>query len=98
MPAPEPREGDAGPAQRGSFASPRRSRPRSRGTCDAPVGSGARGEKIRTYNFKENRVTDHRIGLTLYKLDAVMAGQLDELVDALIADKRARQLAESRGG
>jgi peptide chain release factor 1 len=62
------------------------------------VGSGARGEKIRTYNFKENRVTDHRIGFTLHKLDAVMAGQLDELVDALIADKRARQLAESRGG
>jgi peptide chain release factor 1 len=61
------------------------------------VGSGARGEKIRTYNFKENRVTDHRIGFTLHKLDAVMAGQLDELVDALIADKRARQLAESRG-
>ena len=57
------------------------------------AGTGGRGEKIRTYNFKENRVTDHRIGLTLYKLDAVMDGQLDELVDALIADKRARQLA-----
>ena len=62
------------------------------------AGSGGRGEKIRTYNFKENRVTDHRIGLTLYKLDAVMAGQLDEIVDALVADKRAHQLAESRGG
>jgi peptide chain release factor 1 len=61
------------------------------------AGSGGRGEKIRTYNFKENRVTDHRIGLTLYKLDAVMAGQLDEIVDALVADKRAHQLAESRG-
>jgi peptide chain release factor 1 len=58
------------------------------------VGGGGRGEKIRTYNFKENRVTDHRIGLTLYKLDAIMSGQLDDVVDALVADKRARQLAE----
>ena len=58
------------------------------------VGGGGRGEKIRTYNFKENRVTDHRIGLTLYKLDAIMAGQLDDVVDALVADKRARQLAD----
>ncbi len=56
------------------------------------VGGGGRAEKIRTYNFKENRVTDHRIGLTLYKLDRVLQGELDELVDALIADERARQL------
>ena len=61
------------------------------------VGGGGRSEKIRTYNFKENRVTDHRINLTLYKLDAVMAGALDELVDALVADKRARLLAEGSG-
>ena len=58
------------------------------------VGGGGRSEKIRTYNFKENRVTDHRINLTLYRLEQVMAGQLDELVDALVADKRARLLAE----
>jgi len=57
------------------------------------VGGGGRSEKIRTYNFKENRVTDHRIGLTLYKLDKVLMGELDELVDALVADERARQLA-----
>jgi len=57
------------------------------------VGGGGRSEKIRTYNFKENRVTDHRIGLTLYKLDRVLAGELDELVDALVADERARQLS-----
>ncbi|HEY8080679.1 MAG TPA: peptide chain release factor 1 [Acidimicrobiales bacterium] len=62
------------------------------------VGTGGRGEKIRTYHFKENRVTDHRISKTLYNLDGVLAGQLDEFVDALIADKRARQLAEPRGG
>jgi len=57
------------------------------------VGGGGRSEKIRTYNFKDNRVTDHRIGLTLYKLDRVLMGELDELVDALTADERARQLA-----
>ena len=57
------------------------------------VGGGGRSEKIRTYNYKENRVTDHRIGLTLYKLDKVLMGELDDLVDALLADERARQLA-----
>ena len=57
------------------------------------VGGGGRSEKIRTYNYKENRVTDHRIGLTLYKLDKVMLGELDEIVVALMADERARQLA-----
>jgi peptide chain release factor 1 len=58
------------------------------------VGSGGRSEKIRTYNFKENRVTDHRIQLTLYKLDRVLEGELDELVDALLAAERAEQLAQ----
>jgi peptide chain release factor 1 len=57
------------------------------------VGAGSRTDKIRTYNFKENRVTDHRINLTLYKLDQVLAGDLNELIDALMAEKRARQLA-----
>ncbi len=56
------------------------------------VGSGGRSEKIRTYNFKENRVTDHRIKLTLHKLDRILMGDLDELTDALMADKRYRQL------
>lgn len=59
------------------------------------VGGGGRSEKVRTYNFKENRVTDHRIDLTLYKLDRVLGGELDELIDALCADKRASQLAEA---
>jgi peptide chain release factor 1 len=54
----------------------------------AQVGSGGRSEKIRTYNFKDNRVTDHRIGLTLHKLDRVLLGDLDEIVDALTADER----------
>jgi peptide chain release factor 1 len=57
------------------------------------VGGGGRSEKVRTYNYKENRVTDHRVGLTLYKLDKVLMGELDEIVDALLADERARQLA-----
>jgi peptide chain release factor 1 len=61
------------------------------------LGGGGRSEKIRTYNFKENRVTDHRINLTNYSLDAVLAGDLDPYVDALLANKRARQLAESDG-
>ncbi|MGG7644163.1 peptide chain release factor 1 [Rhodovulum sp. YNF3179] len=58
------------------------------------VGSGDRSERIRTYNFPQGRVTDHRIGLTLYKLDQVMAGDLDEIIDALIADDQAARLAE----
>lgn len=57
------------------------------------IGGGGRSEKIRTYNYKENRVSDHRIGLTRYNLDKVLAGELDEFVDALRQDKRARQLA-----
>jgi len=57
------------------------------------VGGGGRSEKIRTYNFRENRVTDHRVNLTLHKLDQVLAGDLDQLVEALMADKRSRQLA-----
>jgi peptide chain release factor 1 len=59
----------------------------------AQVGGGGRGEKIRTYNFKENRVTDHRIGFTIYRLADVLGGDLDDVVDALAADERARQLA-----
>jgi peptide chain release factor 1 len=62
-------------------------------TRRSQIGGGGRSEKIRTYNFKENRVTDHRIGLTLHKLDRVLLGDLDEIVDALGADERARQLS-----
>ena len=58
------------------------------------VGSGDRSERIRTYNFPQNRVTDHRIGLTLYKLDRVMAGELDEVVDALNAADQAEKLKD----
>ena len=56
------------------------------------VGSGDRSERIRTYNFPQNRVTDHRIGLTLHKLDLVLAGDLDDIIQELIANDRAEQL------
>ncbi len=58
------------------------------------IGGGGRSEKIRTYNFKENRVTDHRIGLTIYKLEKVLQGELDEVSDALVHDERTRQLQD----
>ena len=61
------------------------------------VGSGDRSERIRTYNFPQGRMTDHRIGLTLYSLGAVMQGDLDETIDALIADHQSRLLAEMNG-
>ena len=58
------------------------------------VGSGDRSERIRTYNFPQGRVTDHRINLTLYKLDRVMEGDLDDIVDALIADHQSKLMAD----
>jgi peptide chain release factor 1 len=62
------------------------------------VGGGGRSEKVRTYNFKENRVTDHRIGLSVYKLDKVLAGELDEVTDALVADEQSRRLSGDGSG
>jgi peptide chain release factor 1 len=62
-------------------------------TRRSQVGSGDRSERIRTYNFPQGRVTDHRINLTLYKLDRMMLGEIDEVVDALISDHQAEQLA-----
>jgi peptide chain release factor 1 len=58
------------------------------------IGSGDRSERIRTYNFPQGRVTDHRINLTLYKIDRIMDGELDELIDALSAEQQAEQLAQ----
>ena len=58
------------------------------------VGSGDRSERIRTYNFPQGRITDHRINLTLYKLQAMMEGDLDELTGTLIAEHQANQLAD----
>jgi peptide chain release factor 1 len=60
------------------------------------VGTGDRSEKIRTYNFPQNRLTDHRIGLTLHQLDLVMEGRLQPIVDALITHYQAEQL-KARG-
>ena len=64
------------------------------GARKSQVGTGGRSEKIRTYNYKDNRVTDHRIGLTIKRLDAVLEGALDEFVGALTAAERAEKLAE----
>jgi len=61
------------------------------------VGSGDRSERIRTYNFPQGRLTDHRINLTLYKLDQVVQGDLDEIIEALTANDRAEKLAEMNG-
>ena len=63
----------------------------------AQVGSGDRSERIRTYNFPQSRVTDHRINLTLYRLDAIMQGDLDEIIDALTAADQAAKLAAMEG-
>ena len=62
------------------------------------VGSGMRNERIRTYNFPQGRVTDHRIGLTLYKLDSILNGDLDEILDALMTQDQADLLQRSEGG
>ncbi|MFS8544492.1 MAG: peptide chain release factor 1, partial [Limnochordales bacterium] len=62
------------------------------------VGTGERSERIRTYNFPQGRMTDHRIGLTLYKLDAVLQGELDEVIDALVMADQAEQLERQEAG
>jgi peptide chain release factor 1 len=64
-------------------------------TRKSQVGSGDRSERIRTYNFPQGRLTDHRIGLTLYRLPEILAGDLDEVVDALVAEDQAAKLAEA---
>jgi peptide chain release factor 1 len=59
------------------------------------VGTGDRSEKVRTYNFPQNRLTDHRIGLTLHQLDLVMQGRLDQIIDALVAHYQTEKLGEA---
>lgn len=59
------------------------------------VGSGDRSEKIRTYNFRDGRITDHRIGLTLYRIEAILNGEMDELIDALTTYYQTELLKES---
>jgi peptide chain release factor 1 len=58
------------------------------------VGTGERSEKIRTYNFPQDRVSDHRIGLTLHSLPRIMQGEIDQLIDALATEEQAKQLQE----
>jgi peptide chain release factor 1 len=69
-------------------------RAKTASTRKSLIGSGDRSERIRTYNFPQGRVTDHRINLTLYKIDRIMDGELDELIDALSAEQQAEQLAQ----
>ncbi len=64
-------------------------------TRKSQVGSGDRSERIRTYNFPQGRMTDHRINLTLYRLDQIMQGDLDEVIDALTEDDHATRLSEA---
>ena len=59
------------------------------------IGSGDRSERIRTYNYPQGRVTDHRIGLTLYRLDDILNGDIDEVIDALVAADRAAKLEQT---
>ena len=58
------------------------------------MGTGDRSERIRTYNYPQSRVSDHRIGLTLYKLDAILDGDLDELIDALLTFEQTEKLQQ----
>ena len=58
------------------------------------VGSGERNERIRTYNFPQGRVTDHRANLTLYKIDAIMDGELNEIIDALTIQEQGKKLEQ----
>ena len=67
------------------------------GERKSQVGTGDRSERIRTYNFPQGRVTDHRIGLTLYKLPQFMDGDLDEVIDALITTAQAEKLRAGEG-
>jgi peptide chain release factor 1 len=83
--------GAGGAHQRRKRASSNSRSPRTRKSL---IGSGDRSERIRTYNFPQGRITDHRINLTLYKIDAIMDGDLDELVGALTAEHQAELLAE----
>ena len=61
------------------------------------VGSGDRSERIRTYNFPQGRVSDHRINLTLYKIESIMNGELDEIIDSLITHFQSEKLKNSEG-
>ena len=97
---PDPEPGQGAAVLRSRLLKPEQDRQAAELSAErkGQVGGGGRSEKIRTYNFKENRVTDHRIGLTLYKLDKVLAGELDDVIDALVADEQARRLQTTDDG
>ena len=98
LPAPQPRQGDGGAARHGSTTASGQKRDAARAAeRRGQVGSGDRSERIRTYNFPQGRVSDHRINLTLYKLPQMMEGEaLGEIIDALVAEHQA-STARRRG-
>ena len=94
LPAQEPRPGHVAAAGRASRRKRAEARPANRPqNRKLQVGSGDRSERIRTYNFPQNRVTDHRINLTLYKLEEILLGNLDQVIEPLIQEYQAEQLA-----
>ena len=96
--APEPRRRRCASSARGcSSRSWRSSAPSRTPQRRSQVGSGERAEKIRTYNFPENRVTDHRVHVTVHALEKVLGGELDEFTEALAAEDRRRALEDRRG-
>ena len=98
VPAAEPRARDAGAARPAVRARAGRAAGRDRRQRLAQVGTGQRAEKIRTYNYGEQRVKDHRINLLVHNLDDMLEGELDELTDALQDDEKRRRLESAAGG
>ena len=97
--APQQGEGDGGAGWRGCATRSAASAPRKEAaTRKGLIGSGDRSDRIRTYNFPQGRLTDHRINLTLYKLQAILDGDLDEVIAALQAAQAAEQLAALESG
>ena len=98
VPAPEPRQGDAGAARPPAREGDRRPAGRDLGGAQSQVGTGERSEKVRTYNYPQGRVTDHRIKLTSHALEEVLGGDLREFSEALAAEEKRRKLEAQAAG
>ena len=94
LPARQPRQGNEAAEGATAGGRARQAGPAEAASRKLQVGSGDRSQRIRTYNFPQGRITDHRINLTLYKLDEVLSGQLDEILDMLIREDQAEQLRQ----
>ena len=93
LPAQEPRQGDGAPARPAARSERERQAAEKAEKRRLQVGTGDRSERIRTYNFPQGRLTDHRIELTLYRLDSIVDGDLDEVVESLAREHQAEELA-----